>query len=607
MVDNRLPLNLPPSPDLSVSRANMFFMLRPGIITRVDPEKWEVDVQWLDGGGGYSKIPVSGGFDSVRSFSGGMPEQNSLVLCHFVRYSGRSARPRIVAYLPSGYKLGLNYDAVEANLGESEVRRKFRKLYPGEILHSSTQGSDILLDENVYLSDSVLDELWLRAADHSINANSLNNYIMTNAGRISNGLTIRNDVTSITALGAAYGSFLNVDDSQSMPPASQLIGTLRPIVLPNGKRIWHVTTNLGAKTLDEGGYPWCEHRLELLEVNDGVLQMLEQNGDLDVDNLYHSKRPDKTPGTPLEDNLVVIQVVGTLVGNNPLTAPYGGSSGALYGKVLKRQIFVTNMDTSPTLLYLPTTSALEEDKLASIYHFQLPKSDKSGEAKDFAGTPVKNPTVFDINKEGKVLFNLSASSVLDTLGEGRSIEGGVDGGTKLALGRNTLQKESLRLDTVGKITSTVGSDEALLGESINLTLKGGLNVTIQQGATDTNAIKIAVTTGNIELINSGVGTIKIETASGNVDVKTTLGDVTVETAAGKADIKATTGLTVISTTGDVEVEATAGDVKVEATLGKVQLSGIGVLPLKGVVTMNHVCAYTGSPHPQGSLDVEATG
>jgi len=600
MANKSLPFDLPASPDLSASRANMYFMLRPGLITRVDPEKWEVDVQWLDGGGGRSKLPITSSFDTPRAFSGGMPEQNSLVLCHFVRYSQRSADPRIVAYLPSGYKLGLNYDAADAELGEFEVRRKRRKLYPGEILHSSTQGSDVLLDENVYLTDSVLDELWIRSADHSINMSSLNNYTITNAGRISNGLTVRNDVTSITGLGAAYGSFLNVNDAQGTPPASQLIGTLVPIVLPNGKRIWHVTTNLSALTLDTGGYPWCEHRLELLEVNDGVLSMLEQNGDLDVDNLYHSKRPDKQPGTPLEDNLVIIHVMGTLVGNNPLTAPYGGTSGALYGKVLKRQIFVTNLDTSPTLLYLPTTSALEEDKLASIYHFQLPKSDKSGEAKTLAGTPVKNPTVFDINKEGKVLFNLSASSVLDTLGEGRSVEGGIDGGTKLTMGRNTLEKESLRVDTVGKVVSTVGSDEGLLGESINLTLKGGLNVTIQQAATDTNAIKIAVTTGNIELVNSGTGNIKIETNAGNVDVKTTSGNVTIETLAGTADVNAT---------GNVNVVSSTGNVAVEATVGKVQLKGPGgvAFPLNGVVTKNHVCAYTGAPHPQGSTDVEATG
>lgn len=49
-------------------------------------------------------------------------------------------------------------------------------------------------------------------------------------------------------------------------------------------------------------------------------------------------------------------------------------------------------------------------------------------------------------------------------------------------------------------------------------------------------------------------------------------------------------------------------IKIDLTTGKVQIVGLpGALPLAGIVTTNHVCAYTGSPHPQGSLEVEATG
>lgn len=57
----------------------------------------------------------------------------------------------------------------------------------------------------------------------------------------------------------------------------------------------------------------------------------------------------------------------------------------------------------------------------------------------------------------------------------------------------------------------------------------------------------------------------------------------------------------------IEVDS-SGNVKITAKAGsKVQLSGAAVLPLKGVVTTNHICAFTGSPHPMGSLDVEASG
>jgi len=49
-------------------------------------------------------------------------------------------------------------------------------------------------------------------------------------------------------------------------------------------------------------------------------------------------------------------------------------------------------------------------------------------------------------------------------------------------------------------------------------------------------------------------------------------------------------------------------IKISLTTGKVQLIGFpGVLIPAGIVTKNHVCAYTGSPHPQGSLEIEASG
>lgn len=57
----------------------------------------------------------------------------------------------------------------------------------------------------------------------------------------------------------------------------------------------------------------------------------------------------------------------------------------------------------------------------------------------------------------------------------------------------------------------------------------------------------------------------------------------------------------------IELDA-SGNITISAKSGsKVQLQGAAVLPLAGVVTTNHTCAFTGGPHPQGSADVEASG
>ncbi len=53
---------------------------------------------------------------------------------------------------------------------------------------------------------------------------------------------------------------------------------------------------------------------------------------------------------------------------------------------------------------------------------------------------------------------------------------------------------------------------------------------------------------------------------------------------------------------------TGFQIVIDETSKKIQLKGLGVpYPLAGVVTKMHKCAYTGAPHPEGSLEVEASG
>lgn len=92
----------------------------------------------------------------------------------------------------------------------------------------------------------------------------------------------------------------------------------------------------------------------------------------------------------------------------------------------------------------------------------------------------------------------------------------------------------------------------------------------------------------------GDDNIKIEGAMqlhvvGNADVKVV------------GDMNATVdGNTTIDTT---EAKIVADSAKVESE--NVELDSEGVLG--GVVTINHVCAFTGNPHPQGSLTVKSGG
>lgn len=84
-------------------------------------------------------------------------------------------------------------------------------------------------------------------------------------------------------------------------------------------------------------------------------------------------------------------------------------------------------------------------------------------------------------------------------------------------------------------------------------------------------------------------------ASGSVVVNCT--DVAV-TASGSAVVDAGTGASVI-TDGDASIEA-AGNATVDAAAVTLNGGSAG-----GVVCQSHVCAFTGSPHPQASLTVTA--
>jgi uncharacterized protein involved in type VI secretion and phage assembly len=108
--------------------------------------------------------------------------------------------------------------------------------------------------------------------------------------------------------------------------------------------------------------------------------------------------------------------------------------------------------------------------------------------------------------------------------------------------------------------------------------------------------------------------ITLESAKGNkIEMVDKSGDekIGIETPAGHKITMddANTELTIEHSDGSTKIAIDAsGNVAITAKAGsKVQLSGAAALPLAGVVTTNHICAFTGSPHPQGSVDVEASG
>jgi len=170
---------------------------RYGRIKRVDYENWIADIEWEQSNGGQPEVPLGIAFCTPRSMLGGMPEVGSTVLCDFTSDNAFNSKAVISNYIPAGYKAGMNLrQQIDGKrevpfIDTPQFRRKFRKLYPGEIIGSSTQGTDLLLDDNALLMDMKGDELRLDAKDQSINQISIQNYKINDASRHFEGWIYR--------------------------------------------------------------------------------------------------------------------------------------------------------------------------------------------------------------------------------------------------------------------------------------------------------------------------------------------------------------------------------------------------------------------------------
>ena len=183
--------------------------LRLGAISRIDYETGYVDITWLEEPGIAQFVRLPSAFSSARSSIRGMPEIGSLVLCGWSRQSQTWESPVILSFVDGNLQHLLEYrllrnsktteklkeiKTIREKLGYDVIRGKRRKIYPGEIDIESTQGAELYLDDNVYISDSRLNEIEIRSDDRSIRLSSNQLFINTQASRTWNGMITREPV-----------------------------------------------------------------------------------------------------------------------------------------------------------------------------------------------------------------------------------------------------------------------------------------------------------------------------------------------------------------------------------------------------------------------------
>ena len=195
----------------------------------------------------YTGVDISVPCGGKRHFFGAIPERGDICYVGWgVRESAGTASakaPIIVGWLPQAAWMGhewLPHQAMER--GESmdttsdraitsgtfdRVRFKMRHLAPGNVFASSSQGSDLVLDENVLLTNRRGNEVRLRDSDQALITRSLQHYQAMAGARVYSGM-VQREARLLPSTLFSDGTFWDnspqtVDDNT--PRGSELLGS----------------------------------------------------------------------------------------------------------------------------------------------------------------------------------------------------------------------------------------------------------------------------------------------------------------------------------------------------------------------------------------------
>lgn len=466
-----------------------------GFIIYVDYETMVCSIKFETGNSVEHDVPIPAmGGAGPRSWSGSMPERGAKVICGWRKFGDRFEKPHIVAYLSPGTYAARNYEPfstmdpteAEAVLEESPelindptvfwdvVRLKARKIYPGEFIASSTNGSDLILDTDVILSNRSTNEFRLRDSDQTAVLSVLNEYTSNAAGTYQRGLIKRNafaflqDLYQLDGPTSTQPYIINdkAEYNQKIPKESPAYDILRSfglidesgakrfeeefdsngnyrewpyVVLPDGIRTSFITADRNGSSFDSTPFGYTEDRKEIRHISKGILSVSEDVDGFTIDT---------------EKELYIEDVHGTVVGND-----FTASELKNYRKILSMRVFPDKdsgtLSVSPTLEPINTLdpqrySAIDDVALARLYRLKSPTTN--------------NEYAFGISKQGKVFLHVPAA----LRGLPDEIGGSVDA------------------NIMGLVKSIIGRDPQT-GLSADIRLKGGLNFEIGSSSTGNSA------------------------------------------------------------------------------------------------------------------------
>lgn len=500
-------------------------------VMQVDHAKHEVTLR-VENGETFALSPVSltqpGA--GARHFLGSMPMPGDVALIGWgSQESGRSKQPYVLGWFPGGVVAGHDWWPVQP-FGKDEFdltpkdrarfdgiasrrRYKLRHLLPGNVLASSAQGADLVLDEGATLTNRRGCELRLRDEDSALVVRSLQQFHAGAGFRVYSGM-VQRDATLLPSTMFSDGTHWDAPrqvDAEGAPLSEEELGTspvpegrLSPnpvfqrdesgnqtasfparseggvqapfganvdpyVFLQNGlfvdasgaklsedggsvsggKAMYRVSSDGADAASDSSADALAEFRVEVAHTSDGRLPVTEQTDGFDAERL-----PDTQPRLPSAANQspnapFVEMVLGSVVGNDP----YSVQGRALYGVPLATRVFPETSVSDATSLPLG-------DHAATMLR-----------VRPVAGPPNVEPSFTSFTKDGRFLASVSGP------GTGPSAEVALTSGARVRLGRDP-SGNGLVVESTGRVALRAsGADEDgrgmdLVSERGALTLRG---------------------------------------------------------------------------------------------------------------------------------------
>lgn len=455
----------------------------------------KADVKLLTGGGHRLEVDLTQAMAGPRTFWGGVPEVNSLVVVGFRKIYRNLNDAVILGYLPVGNRTGLRFDPFDAadrsSMTTEEldtykalvgpiVRYKRLLMKPGNVGGMSSQGAELRLDKDISMVNRAGDLLELRDAERTLVVQSVHREQSESGVRFTSGPIRRSahylpldvlrddgklkdsseeyygrDELQIQGPGPTPGGPNKLADNDGNPlEVFNEFKEFPPSVYSNGRMVYFPVTLRPDLAIDDPESPadaFVENRMELFHTSNLTPEVTEE-----VDGFTLDPR-----------NPYIERVYGTIVGNT-LNTTRGQRN---YAKILKPKLFDDFQSSSPGKFALNEVSRVsnpdEAHTSAGAFLFRIrPPRGKSD-----------TEFVAAVTKEGKAFLTIPASSSENYSGNTNKVsaEVNLEGALKAYLGASAPDRISAHITMEGGLHLDIGRDAE--GNVITTNFRGAVRQT----------------------------------------------------------------------------------------------------------------------------------